>query len=347
MNSRKGKALTVLGLVDPAQLGATLMHEHVILDSALPRQRNEPIEPITMENRWQMDYEWVTARSNRWLLDREVAAREMERLLQDGGQTVVEVSIYPFQLDPEGLRDVSQRTGVHIVRGVGRYTDEFMDTSDRARSVDSLAAEFIREIEVGFSDTEIRSGIIGEIGCTWPWTEAEKRSMRAAVIAQQQTGAALSIHPGRNTQAPFEIIDFVKKAGADISRTIMDHIERRLFKIEDILRLADTGCVIEFDVFGWETSRFQQGLEVKGGDLDLTSDGVRLTAIRALIDAGHLDRVVISQDIAVRTRLREFGGHGYGHIFRNIVPMMRRRGFTDREIHAILVANPARLLSFA
>jgi phosphotriesterase-related protein len=42
-----------------------------------------------------------------------------------------------------------------------------------------------------------------------------------------------------------------------------------------------------------------------------------------------------------------FGGHGYGRIFRNVVPMMRRRGFTETEIDAILVDNPRRLLTFA
>ena len=47
------------------------------------------------------------------------------------------------------------------------------------------------------------------------------------------------------------------------------------------------------------------------------------------------------------SRLVRFGGHGYGHIFRNVVPMMGRRGFSQAEIDAILVGNPRRLLTFA
>ncbi len=86
---------------------------------------------------------------------------------------------------------------------------------------------------------------------------------------------------------------------------------------------------------------------VHGVDLDLSSDGVRVSAIRALIDAGHLEQVVIAHDICQRTRQMEFGGHGYGHIYRNIVPMMGRRGITEEQIDRILVQNPARLLSFA
>ena len=68
--------------------------------------------------------------------------------------------------------------------------------------------------------------------------------------------------------------------------------------------------------------------------------------IRALIEHGHLDRVVISHDICYRTRLASFGGHGYGHIFRNVVPMMMKRGYSEDEIDAILVRNPRRLLTF-
>ena len=56
--------------------------------------------------------------------------------------------------------------------------------------------------------------------------------------------------------------------------------------------------------------------------------------------------VVISHDIDCRTRLVNFGGHGYGHIFRNVVPMMKKRGYSEDEIDAILVRNPRRLLTF-
>ena len=333
---------TVRGLIDPSELGPTLMHEHVVCDFTPTARRPEEPAEITLENVWEMNYNWFEAPGNRWLLDREVAVREMDRMVKDGGRSVVEVSTHPMVLDPEGLLEVSQRTDVHIVRGCGRYLDEFMNPADLERSVDDLAADIVTDIREGAGEVGVRAGIIGEIGCSWPWTEAEKRSMQAAVIAQQETGAALSIHPGRDAQAPFEIATFLASARVDFSRTIMDHIDRRLFETESILRLAETGCVLEFDVFGWETSFF-----VHGVDLDLSSDGVRVSAIRALIDAGHLEQVVIAHDICQRTRQMEFGGHGYGHIYRNIVPMMGRRGITEEQIDRILVQNPARLLSFA
>ena len=344
MSELTGKIQTVRGLIDPSQLGRTLMHEHVVCDFTPTARRPEPPVEINLRNVWELNYKWVDSPGIRQLLDRDVAVREMKRMVDDGGESVVEVSTYPMGLDPAGLLEVSQRADVHIVCGSGRYLDEFMVEDDRQRSVDDLVADIVHDIHRGANAPDgqrVCAGIIGEIGCSWPWTAAERRSMQAAVIAQQETGAALTIHPGRDRASPFEIVAFLKQAGADFSRTIMDHIDRRLFVIDDMLRLADTGCTLEFDVFGWETSYFVQGV-----DLDLSSDGVRVTAIGALIDAGHIDQIVIAHDICQRTRQMEFGGHGYGHIYRNIIPMMHRRGITDTQIDAMLIDNPARLLAF-
>jgi phosphotriesterase-related protein len=97
--------------------------------------------------------------------------------------------------------------------------------------------------------------------------------------------------------------------------------------------------VVEFDLFGQESSYYALS------NIDMPNDAVRLRAIRALIEQGHGDRVVISHDICYQTRLVAFGGHGYGHIFANVVPMMRRRDFSEAEIQAILVDTPRRLLT--
>ena len=81
-----GKVQTVRGPVEPSELGRTLLHEHVVVDFTPPARRPEEGVEITLQNRWQMDYEWVDARGNRCLLDRDVAVREMERMVEDGGR---------------------------------------------------------------------------------------------------------------------------------------------------------------------------------------------------------------------------------------------------------------------
>lgn len=164
--------------------------------------------------------------------------------------------------------------------------------------------------------------------------------MRGALLAMAETGAAVNVHPGRHPDQPQEVADVVRAAGADPSRVVISHIDRTIFDEARLLRLADSSVVIEFDLFGQEQSFYPLG------DIDMPNDAVRLRFIRALIARGHLERIVISHDICYRTRLTRWGGHGYGHISENVVPLMRARGFAEAEIEAILVGNPARLLAF-
>jgi len=158
-------------------------------------------------------------------------------------------------------------------------------------------------------------------------------------VAQAETGAAVNVHPGRHPDQPQEVADFARANGGRIERVVISHIDRTVFDAERLERLADAGCVLEWDLFGQESSYYRLA------DIDMPNDAVRLRAIRGLIDRGHLAQVLISHDICYRSRLVRWGGHGYGHIFANVVPMMRRRGFSEAEIQAILVDNPRRLLT--
>ena len=45
--------------------------------------------------------------------------------------------------------------------------------------------------------------------------------------------------------------------------------------------------------------------------------------------------------------MSSYGGHGYSHILENIAPRMAQRGFTKDQINAIIIENPARLLTFS
>jgi phosphotriesterase-related protein len=81
------------------------------------------------------------------------------------------------------------------------------------------------------------------------------------------------------------------------------------------------------------------------GVADLPTDWMRLRCIRRLFEAGLGDRVAVSHDICTRSRLAANGGHGYGHLVENVVPLMRERGFEQAEIDQLLVATPRRLLT--
>jgi len=338
----KGAIQTVTGLIDPAALGPTLMHEHLMIDLNPPGRRegagDEPdIAPCTCS---KIAYGQIPSRRNYLLDDEETAIAEVREMRAAGGAAIVDLTCGGLKPAPDALVRIAEAAGVHIVMGCGHYVDEYQDPANRDRSVDAFAAEMISQVVDGAWGTGVRAGIIGEIGCQSPWTKLEKTVMRGALIAQAETGAALNVHPGRQPDQPQEVMDFIQAEGCPADRVIISHIDRTIFDLDRLLRLADTGCVIEFDLFGWEMSYYPMD------DVDMPNDAVRLRWIRHLIDHGHLERVLISHDICTRTRLIRYGGHGYQHIFANVLPLMRNRGFSEAEISTIIVGNPRRLLTF-
>jgi len=337
----RGKAQTVLGLVDPAELGPTLMHEHLIWDITPPAQRDAAARGGPRpEQYWDLLNSRVSDVRNTTQRDRGVAARAASELVAAGGKTIVELTIGGLRPDPEGLAEVARESDARIVMGCGHYVHDYQDPANAERSVDSFAREMIDQVQQGAWGTGVRAGILGEIGCQWPWTEQEKRVLAGAVIAQQETGAPLTVHPARHPDHPWMVVEFLRAHGADMSRTIIDHIDRTIFDDERLFRLADAGVILEWDLFGQENTYYAHS------DIDMPNDGLRLRTIRRIIERGHLDQVVISHDICHAIQFSEFGGHGYAHIQRTVLPHMRKRGYSEAEIDAIMVGNPRRLLTF-
>ena len=339
----KGKIQTVLGPIAPETLGRTLMHEHVLCDIRPPgtRSDNDLGPEITLENVWQINYGRGLKRAGRkYMLDLEdIATREVRMMKHEGGDAIVELTCGGLSPDPNGLKRITAGTGVHLIMGCGYYVNDYQEPKNHARTVDDFAAEMVGQVLDGAWGTDVRAGMIGEIGCQAPWTDTEKKVMQAALIAAAETGAAINVHPGRDPDQPQEVADFIRVKGGRPDRVIISHIDRTVFYTKRLERLADTGCVLEWDLFGQESSYYPLA------DIDMPNDAVRLRAIRGLVERGHLAQILISHDICYRSRLVRFGGHGYGHIFANVVPLMRRRGFSDAEVHAILVENPRRLLT--
>ena len=239
------------------------------------------------------------------------------------------------------MEQISRDTGVHVVMGAGFYVDAVHPHNMDSWTVDAIAQRIIGDIIDGVDGTGIKAGIIGEVGCTWPLTENERKSLMAAAKAQRETGAAILIHPGRHPDAPPEILGVLADAGADISRVIMGHLDRTVFEAEQLLGIAESGCYLEWDLFGNEGSYYPLA------ELDMPSDAQRLDFIMGMVAAGYSDKIVIGPDICTNHRLVRYGGHGYGHILENIVPTMRRKGFSEEAVDAILVGNPAKILAFA
>jgi phosphotriesterase-related protein len=210
------------------------------------------------------------------------------------------------------------------------------------RTVDELAREMIADVATGVGDTGVRSGLLGEIGTTYPWTENERKVLRAAVVAQRETGAPLMIHPGRHPDMPMQLAEFVGKNGGDLRRTIMCHICRTIADVRAVIDLAQTGLWLEYDLFGLENSYYPYN-----PSFDMPNDGGRMAHVLALIAAGHQNQILMSHDIAYKTSLVKYGGYGYHHLLLSVVPRLRDKGVDDLGVRRLLVENPARAFAFA
>ncbi len=346
-----GYVRTVTGDIAPAELGITLPHEHLLLTRyrwrraaglPLPDIGNDPRshQPITLEtSAWVRRYGKHPDEPN--LTDEQVAIREASRFVAAGGRTIVDATNTDLSRDPGALVRIGAATGLNIVMGAGHYLGSYHPLDMDTRTADELADEIVRDITIGADGTAIRSGIIGEVGLEHPMTPNERKSLRAAARAQRLTGAPLLIHPGRDRRSPFDAVEVVRDAGGDLSHTVIAHIDRTLFSLDDMSRLAETGVYLEFDLFGQESSYYQYA------PIDMPNDATRVDYLIALLEAGFGDRLLISQDICRKTSLVTWGGWGYAHILENVVPIMRRKGITEVDIDRLLIHNPARMLTFA
>ncbi|GAB4341495.1 MAG: phosphotriesterase-related protein [Candidatus Abyssubacteria bacterium] len=341
MGAIKGKIQTVLGVIEPGQLGVTQTHEHVFVDLLPEALRDENVgDPITLENIGYLRRHWLSNPANLVLNSEADAIAELKRFKNSGGDTIVELTPNLNCRNPEGLVRVSRATSVHIVMGTAFYNAAYHPPDIESMSEEDIAAVFVNDIMKGADGTGIKAGIIGEIALDWPVHPNEAKVLRGGALAQAQTGAALNIHPGRDAESPLDAVRIVKEAGGDPARTVMSHIDRTLFEIDDVLKLADTGCYLEYDLFGQEASYYPLA------DIDMPNDAARVDYLIALIERGYRDKLLISLDVCHKTQLARYGGEGYNHILDNVLPLMRRKGMSDEDIDAITVHNPARMLAF-
>ncbi len=345
-----GKVQTVLGPIEPQQMGQTMTHEHLLLDYSHAFGSMEPQDPdrkktfnapLTMETLSRMYFAGHWNRDNFILDDEDLAIEEALHFKNLGGGTIVDVTSIGFNRSPEGLRRIARATGLNIIMGSSFYVDPCLPDYVRHMSEDAITEAIVQDFRAGADGTDIRPGLIGEVGLSMPRTALEDKILRASVRAQQMTGALLMIHPGRHADEPLEIVHTIEKLGADLTRAIMCHIDRTIFDHPRLKELASTGVVLEYDLFGHEHTQY-----LYGDDIDQPNDIQRLRYLRYLFDEGFGKQIVISQDCDNKIYLRKYGGCGYAHIVENIVPRALNRGFSQQEIDQILIHTPQRLFTF-
>jgi phosphotriesterase-related protein len=349
VNSGKKYAQSVTGLVSEENLGITLPHEHLLIDMKVWHE--EPAgagdkkyinEKVGIKNLGWIKNNIYNNIDNMQLLDADVAIEEAGHFKNEGGGTIVDVTNVNLSRNPENLARISRATGLNIIMGSGYYVGESQTVEFDKLSVDDIAEEIINDIKSGVGIYKIKAGIIGEVGCSWPLLEREKKSLEASVYAQKETGAAITIHPGRHEDSPMEILEYMDLFGVDMNKVVMGHLDRTDFQYQTIKKIAKVGCYLEYDCFG------EEGFyPLQLGVFNMPCDRERIEQVKKLIEDNFLDKIIISHDICMKMFLVSYGGAGYAHILKNIRPQMIAREIPLEQIMKIMVDNPKRFLCFA
>ena len=376
MGGAAGPAVeTVLGPVAADDLGPTLVHEHLFIDlwpwfdapedDATPAERaiaaltvvDDPlVKEIVRANPFAV-------RDNLVLDDVALAVAELGRFAAAGGRTVVDLTLDEIGRDPGMLRDIARRTGLNVVMGCGRYVARAHPMGLADLPEEAIRDEIIRDLTEGVAvrDTEdvavlgrgpgdespsggpgsterVRAGVIGEIGTSDPIDPREARVLRAAFAAQRETGTTLYVHLDPWGRAGHAVLDACEAAGVDLDRVVLAHLDASLPDHAYHRSLAARGAWIGYDIWGDEDAYGGRGMP---------TDDLRIAGVLVAHLDGWEDRLLVSQDVCLKSQLRAFGGPGYDHLLVDVRPRLEAAGLDPLEVDALLVDNPRRALTGA
>ncbi len=315
------KITTVTGPISPDELGITQMHEHILLD--------------VYPTRW--GYSSV-------LDDIDVSIEEVREYKSAGGRTLVEQTMRGGGRDPEGLKRISEESGINIVMATAFAWAQFKNpvaTQVNSTSAAELGEILVCDIEEGVDETGIKAGFIGEVGAGGSRmseginyiSPLEERLFRAAARAHRQTGAMIYTHTYQGELA-MEEVALLEEEHVDLEKVVIGHLGDRN-QADYYEQIARTGVCLGIDHIGQT-----HGMQV------YAPDSRRVDNVVTLIERGYLAQIVLSQDLFLKEMWHYNNGIGYDHILRSFVPMLSEAGVTDDQINTMMVENPARLLAF-
>jgi len=316
---------TVTGSCRPADLGLTLMHEHLLIGwpgwdadtAAAPADRRE---------------------------EKRICIDHLQELKALGVSALVDPCPIDLGRDVELAAEVSQATGVHIVCATGLYKEEagaapyFKFRGALGDSTSEMVEIFIKEVTEGIGSTGIKAGVIKVATGPHQITPYERTVITAAARAHRATGAPITTHTDEGTMGR-EQLEILAAEGVDPARVVIGH-SCGSADLRYHLDLLDRGAYLGFDRFGLEI---------------LQPDRLRLAALIGLLGIGFERQIVLSHDTVWCWRGRPLPVPAAQmaplwdprHVLQHIVPALRDAGVGQDKIDAMLVENPRRYFADA
>lgn len=296
---------TVLGPIEASELGTTMAHEHLAVD--LGGVRGDADSSFT---------------------DSALVRSEMERLRAAGVRSVVEVSCIDMGRDVAALARISRASGLNVVCSTGFYLEKYHPAWLKDAPVARIEAVFLKEFREGIDGTGIKPGVIGEVaGEKTRITDSEAKVMVAAAHVAAEVGCAVTTHCQLGRMA-LEQAKLLLDGGMEPGRAILGHLDLA-DDLDYYRRVLSCGVNIGFDTCG---------------KVAYLADEQRAKNLAALAAEGYAGQIVLSTDVSRQSYMHAKGGFGYTAAMDRVLPMARELGLAEKDIHTMLVDNPARIL---
>jgi len=312
--------MTVLGPISEYSLGHCQPHEHVYVDDtpaaiAFPQLKMDNVE---------------------------LSSEELKLYKKCGGQTIVDAQPVGAGRNVEQLVSLSRMSNVNIIASTGYHVPMFYDSNHwiHTSSEDELTILFGSELSEGmFVDgqkdwpkkrSESKAGIVKAAITADGLTDYTRRLLRAAGRAAAFYGVPLMLHTEAG-KAAIEAVDVLNGVGLSSDRILVCHVDRQAHNLAPHLALAKKGVYLEYDTIG----RFKYH-----------DDASEIDLIREMIQAGHIDQILMSLDTTT-ARFKSYGGEiGLDYLINTFLPQLQSAGVSIDECIRMTRHNPIRALCY-
>ena len=297
---------------------------------------NENIKDITLiHEHMSIDLSNGDLGSDSYALLRE----ELSALYAMGVRRIVDMTNQVMGRNVRLCEQLEKATGIEIVQSTGYYLENRMPVYIYEKSVDEIAQYMIDDLTVGMDGTSKKARVIGEIASDiHQIRRGQKKAFLAAAIAAKETNAPIFTHTSYGTFG-YKQVELLTEQGIPPENIVIGHMDLSC-DISEMLRVLDTGVTIGIDTIGKEMPPYCKRRMPCG----VSPDEFRADAVKAIVEAGYINQLVLSLDICRKEQLHLCGGYGYQHLFTSFLPMLAERGVTERQISGILRDNPDRIL---
>lgn len=312
---------TILGDVDPRELGITNAHDHLIRTGGMEVQLDGEDMRLPYVDKAVEEAKWFRAA---------------------GGKTIVDANPCCLGRDIRKLLDVNAQVDIHVIATTGFHEGRLYDNAVHwvnHYTVEQIAELLITDIEEGIDIYDYMGPIVerskARAGCIkiatgyGTITPFERKFIHAAALAQQATGVVINTHTRKGTMA-LEQVQLLMSHGVNPERIILGHTQQN----PDLWyhkKIASLGANFMYDG-GYRVKYFP--------------DSSRAELICGMIKAGYQKHIVLGCDAGKKSYQKAYGsGTGIDYDLTVFVPRLRDDCCPEDAIEDMLVNNPARLFA--